>query len=104
MGDGLLMAFVRDECRVSERMAQIMMKAARDVASNPQLIAHLNAGRITVTAIDTLLSSTTTPEVRDQVEAILVDGQKVTAADVKRPELHPWRIERHRPHLSLPRK
>ncbi|MGO4339313.1 hypothetical protein AB4037_30820 [Labrys sp. KB_33_2] len=65
-------------------MAQAMMKAARDVGSNPQLTAHLNAGQISVEAVGVFFTSTTTADVRDQVEVLLVDGQKVTVADIKR--------------------
>jgi hypothetical protein len=36
------------------------------------------------TALDLLISDTTPQEVRDQVEALLVDGQKVTVADIRR--------------------
>lgn len=84
MGHGLFMAWVRDECRLSDRTAQVLMKAARDVAANPQMNAHLEASRISIGAIDLLFASGTATNIRDQVEALLVDGQKVTVADIRR--------------------
>lgn len=76
--------WVRDECHISERTAQVLMKAARDVEANPHLNAYLADRSISIAAIDLMFASGTPQPVRDQVEALLVDGQKVTVADIRR--------------------
>lgn len=73
--------WVRDECKLSRTTAYRLMKVARDVTLIP------SGGRsraLGVKALELLVSDTTPQEVRDHVEALLVDGQKVTVADIRR--------------------
>lgn len=84
MPHGMWTSYLRDECHLSERSAQVLMKAARDVETNPKLNAYLTGGAISVAAIDLMFARTTPAEVRDRVDELLVDGQKVTVADIRK--------------------
>ncbi|MFG1433365.1 DUF3102 domain-containing protein [Xanthobacter sp. V2C-8] len=64
---------------------------SRSTANKLMNVADVYGGKsVSLTQIGTealyeLAAPSTPPEVRDQVEALVIDGQKVTAADVKRP-------------------
>lgn len=79
MDHGLFIGWVRDECHLSDRVAQRLMRVAREVGSKAPSMAALGT-----TALDLLISDTTPQEVRDHVEALLVDGKKVTVADIRK--------------------
>ncbi|MFG1418917.1 hypothetical protein V5F38_12195 [Xanthobacter sp. V0B-10] len=63
---------------------------SRSTANKLMNVADVYGGKsVSLTQIGTealyeLAAPSTPPEVRDQVEALVIDGQKVTAADVKR--------------------
>lgn len=84
MPHGTFIAWVRDECRLSEGTAQAFMRAAANVEANPRLNEGLRGSRISIAAIDILFASGTPQPVRDKVEEMLVDGQKITVADIRR--------------------
>lgn len=84
MQHGTFTAWVRDECRMSERVAQRMMRVAKRIEAKAPMSAHLLEDRLGMDALDLLVSDTTPQTVRDAVEELLVDGQKVTVADIRR--------------------
>ncbi len=82
MPRGVFMSWVRDECTMSYRTASRLMKVASDIGTKlPSMATSHSLG---TTALELLVSDTTPQDVRDQVEALLVDGQKVTVADIRR--------------------
>jgi hypothetical protein len=103
MPHGTFLAWVRDECHLSEGTAQAFMRGANNVRDNPRLNEGFNAGKISLTAIDLMFASGTPQPVRDQVEALLVDGQKVTVADIRRAAGLRWRPGASR-RIHWPRK
>lgn len=84
MAHGTFQAWIRDECQMSERVAQRMMRVAKGIAAKAPTSAGLLTDRLGMDALDLIVSDTTPQGVRDQVEALLVDGQKVTVADIRR--------------------
>lgn len=79
---GSFEAWVRDECLLSRSTAFRFMKVARDLGKKvPTLGLSRSLG---ASALELLISDTTPQEVRDTVENLLVDGRKVTVADIRR--------------------
>lgn len=84
MGHGLFEAWVREECQLGRASSKRLMKVAADVAENVHLNGHLAASRISIAAVELFFSEGTPQAVRDAVEELLVDGKKVTVADIRR--------------------
>ena len=84
MDHGQFMAWVRDECHLGASSSKRLMKVARDLSANSHLNGHLKAERLSVAAIELFFSEGTPQPVRDAVEDMLVDGQKVTVSDIRR--------------------
>nr|WP_282959539.1 DUF3102 domain-containing protein [Brucella oryzae] len=80
MAHGTFEQWVRDECGISEATARQFMRVAATVAKNRNLNDGLKAQQISIAAIDNLFASGTPQSVREQVEELIVDGQKVTVA------------------------
>lgn len=72
---------------MAERTARRFMEVATAYASKSATVADL-----TPTALYELAAPSTPQPIRDEVEALLVDGQKVTVADILRSELHLMRV------------
>lgn len=79
LGHGQFLPWIEAEFDMSERYAQALMQIASVYGDKPAPGADLG-----FKALRELAAPSTPPEVRDQVEALVVDGQKVTAADVRR--------------------
>jgi outer membrane murein-binding lipoprotein Lpp len=84
LSHGQFLAWVRDRCDLSHDGAQQLMRVANVAKANTGLNQYLEDGLISITAIDLTYRKTTPQSVIDHVEALLVDGEKVTAADIKR--------------------
>ncbi len=81
MAHGLFMAWVRDECGMSHSGASRMMKVAREIGEKFHRVELCND--IGMKALEILVSDTTPQEVRDRVEELLVDGERVTVARIR---------------------
>jgi hypothetical protein len=88
------MSWVQSECGLSEYTSGAMMKAANVAEANSWLTK--NTHLISVEAINRLFAKSTPTEVRDRVESLLVDGQRVTVADIRKMKGSP--IARHHRH------
>lgn len=76
---GMFLPWIASEFEMKEQTARNFMNVAAVYGSKSPTVGDLNA-----TALYELAAPSTPPEVRDQVEALLVDGQKVTVADIRR--------------------
>ncbi len=76
---GTFLPWIATEFGMSADTANRMMLVAATYAEKSRIVRDLGP-----TALYELAAPSTPPEVRDQVEALVIDGQKVTAADVKR--------------------
>lgn len=84
LGHGKFMAWVEAECGLSHRAANRLMKVASDVHAKLPTLANLHDRVLGPAALEILVSEATPQEVRDRVESLLVDGQKVTVADIRK--------------------
>lgn len=76
---GMFGPWIEAEFGMSDQTARNFMNVAKVYADKSQTV-----GDLAPRALYELAAPSTPPEVRDQVEALVIDGQKVTAADVKR--------------------
>ena len=79
---GMFLPWISSEFEMSGRSARRFMDRAETWGSKLATVANLRDQ--TPKMIDEFFASDTPQEVRDHVEALLVDGEKVTAADIKR--------------------
>lgn len=76
---GMFLPWIRAEFQWDARTAQRFMLIADQFGANTALVPHLG-----FKALAELAAPSTPQDVRDHVEELLVDGQKITAADVRR--------------------
>ncbi|WP_167315907.1 DUF3102 domain-containing protein [Brucella microti] len=76
---GMFLPWIEAEFRMTDRTALNFIRVAEHYNGKSETISDLNA-----TALYELAAPSTPQSVREQVEELIVDGQKVTVADVKR--------------------
>lgn len=76
---GMFLPWIGAEFEMGEQSARRLMHVADAYANKSNIVLDLN-----VTALYELAAPSTPAEVRDRVESLLVDGQKVTVADIRK--------------------
>ncbi len=76
---GQFLPWLREEFDMSEHTARRFMGVAREYGDKTRIVRDLEP-----TALYELAAPSTPQAVRDQVEELIVDGQKVTVADIRR--------------------
>lgn len=76
---GMFLPWIEAEFEMHEQTARRFMQVADNYASKSNIVLGLNA-----TALYELAAPSTPQPIRDEVEALLVDGQKVTTADIRK--------------------
>ncbi|KNY18261.1 hypothetical protein AKG11_03780 [Shinella sp. SUS2] len=76
---GMFLPWIEAEFEMSHKTATSLMNVADRFQGKVETVSGL-----TVTALYELAAPSTPQPIRDQVEALLVDGQKVTVADIRR--------------------
>lgn len=79
---GMFLPWIKAEFDMSDRSARRFMQRA-DAWGKVASLANLTP-QIAASVLDEATDPSTPPEVRDKIEELLVDGQKVTVADIRR--------------------
>lgn len=76
---GMFLPWIEAEFGMSRHSAERFMLVSDAYSQNAHTVRNLNS-----TALYELAAPSTPPEIRDRVEEMIVDGEKVTAAQIKR--------------------
>lgn len=79
---GMFLPWLEKEIGISPKAAQRLMQRAERWAKNDKL--SFFDGRASAAVLDEITDPALPTEVRDRVESLLVDGQKVTVADIRK--------------------